>query len=124
MVKSKIRPLEDWLTIPETAEMIGRNRARVHQMVDENKFDTNQMRVIGNKHIILISETEVKAYMAIRDNKREQIEESLGLHAPTSNENIILETEFEKIYKELKKDVDKIPIGKVFAVRDISKNSW
>jgi hypothetical protein len=61
-----IHPLEGWLTPPQAAAMLGVDRVRVHQMVDEGKFALCDLRVVGAKRVIIIREGAVEEMAAAR----------------------------------------------------------
>ena len=52
--KSKIQPLKGWKAVADVAIILGRKRTRVHQMIEESKFNLEELRVVGDKKIILI----------------------------------------------------------------------
>jgi hypothetical protein len=58
--KSKILPLSGWYTVGDVADILYRKRTRVHQMIEESKFRPEELRYIGAKKILLISEEGLK----------------------------------------------------------------
>lgn len=58
--KSKILPLSGWYTVADVADILYRKRTRVHQMIEESKFRPEELRYIGAKKFLLISEDGVK----------------------------------------------------------------
>lgn len=58
--KSKILPLSGWYTVGDVADILHRKRTRVHQMIEESKFRLEELRYIGAKKILLISEKGLK----------------------------------------------------------------
>lgn len=63
--KSKIQPLKGWKAVADVAIILGRKRTRVHQMIEESKFNLEELRVVGDKKIILISEAGIKRMQAL-----------------------------------------------------------
>ena len=45
--KTKIQFLEEWLSVPEAAEVFETTKSRVHQMIDEGKFHYDDLRRVG-----------------------------------------------------------------------------
>jgi DNA-directed RNA polymerase subunit F len=58
--KSKILPLSGWYTVADVADILYRKRTRIHQMIEESKFKPEELRYIGAKKFLLISEEGVK----------------------------------------------------------------
>lgn len=48
--KEKIQRLEHYLTVPEVAEKLFTTKARVHQMIEEGRFNAEDLRRVGSGH--------------------------------------------------------------------------
>jgi hypothetical protein len=70
MNRGDIEKLEGWLTVPEVAKRIGRKRTRIHQMIDEGKFYSSELRFVSTeKRIYLISEDGVNRHNQVLEDK-------------------------------------------------------
>lgn len=73
MDKRLIRPLEGWMAIPQIVEILGLSRARVHQLIDEDKFDLNDMRVVGEKRMVLVKNAAVYRQLQNQEDRAARI---------------------------------------------------
>jgi hypothetical protein len=73
MDKRLIRPLEDWMAIPQIVSVLGLSRARVHQLIDEDKFEVNDLRVIGDKRMVIIKNAAVYAQLRAQEKRAQRI---------------------------------------------------
>ena len=73
MDKRLIRPLEDWMAIPQIVSVLGLSRARVHQLIDEDKFEVNDLRVIGDKRMVIIKNAAVYAQLRAQEERAQRI---------------------------------------------------
>jgi hypothetical protein len=64
--KTGIIRLEGWLTVSEAANILGKKRSRIHQMVEEGKFLLEDLRFVGEKNVLLIRE---EAFLAIQNQQ-------------------------------------------------------
>ena len=71
MDKTRIRDLEGYMAIPEVTKVLGLTRARVHQLVEEGKFDLEDLRVVGDKRMIIIRVSAVYTYMHMQEDRVE-----------------------------------------------------
>ena len=69
MDKSLIKPLENWLAIPEIVNILGLSRARIHQLIEEDKFDIADMRVVGDKRMVLIKNEAVDRQLQAQEER-------------------------------------------------------
>jgi len=70
MKKDTIPRLEGWMTVAEAAHFLEQSRARTHQLISEDRFDIVDLRVVGEKHVILIKQEAVIAYLKISLHKK------------------------------------------------------
>jgi hypothetical protein len=59
MDKQLIKSLEGWMAIPEIVNVLCLSRARIHQLIEEDKFDIEDMRIVGDKRMVLIKNAAV-----------------------------------------------------------------
>ena len=69
MDKSLIKPLENWLAIPEIVNILGLSRARIHQLIEEDKFDIADMRVVGDKRMVLFKNEAVDRQLQAQEER-------------------------------------------------------
>jgi len=69
MDKRLIKPLEGWMAIPEIVGVLCLSRARVHQLIDEDKFDLEDMRVVGDKRMVLIKNAAVYKQLQAQEDR-------------------------------------------------------
>jgi uncharacterized protein YjcR len=73
MDKRLIRPLEGYMAIPEIVEVLGLSRARIHQLIEEDKFDIDDMRVVGDKRLVLIKDKAVYKQLNAQEERAKRI---------------------------------------------------
>jgi len=73
MDKQLIRPLEDWMAIPQIVNILNLSRARVHQLIDEDKFNIEDLRVVGDKRMVVIRDAAVYAQLRAQQRRAERI---------------------------------------------------
>jgi hypothetical protein len=73
MDKTLIRPLEDWMAIPQIVQVLSLSRARVHQLIDEDKFSIEDMRVVGDKRMVLIKHAAVYKQLHFQEERAQRI---------------------------------------------------
>jgi hypothetical protein len=73
MNKQLIRPLEDWMAIPQIVTILNLSRARVHQLIDEDKFNIEDMRVVGDKRMVIIKNAAVYAQLRAQEKRAARI---------------------------------------------------
>jgi len=73
MDKRLIRPLEGYMAIPQIVEALGLSRARIHQLIEEDKFDVDDMRVVGDKRLVVIKNAAVYRQLAAQQDRAERI---------------------------------------------------
>jgi hypothetical protein len=73
MDKRLIRPLEGWMAIPQIVEILNLSRARVHQLIEEDKFNIEDMRVIGDKRMVVIKNAAVHAQLRVQQQRAERL---------------------------------------------------
>ena len=73
MDKRTIRPLEGYMAIPEIVKTLGLSRARIHQLVEEDKFDVEDLRVVGDKRLIIIRNAAVYQQLHAQQERAERI---------------------------------------------------
>ena len=59
MDKSLIKPLDGFMAIPQVVTVLGISRARVHQLIDEDKFFIDDLRTVGDKRMVVIKNDAV-----------------------------------------------------------------
>ena len=73
MDKRTIRPLEGYMAIPEIVKTLGLSRARIHQLVEEDKFDVEDLRVVGDKRLLIIRNAAVYQQLHAQQERAERI---------------------------------------------------
>jgi hypothetical protein len=73
MDKRLIKPLEGWMAIPEIVNVLCLSRARVHQLIEEDKFDIDDMRVVGDKRMVLIKNAAVYKQLQYQEERAARI---------------------------------------------------
>ena len=73
MDKTLIRPLEDFMAIPQIVKVLGLSRARVHQLIDEDRFDLNDMRVVGDKRMVVIKNAAVYKQLQSQEERAQRL---------------------------------------------------
>lgn len=73
MDKRLIKPLEGWMAIPEIVTVLSLSRARVHQLIEEDKFDVDDMRVVGDKRMVLIKNAAVYGQLRNQEERSARI---------------------------------------------------
>lgn len=73
MDKRLIKPLEGWMAIPEIVTVLCLSRARVHQLIEEDKFEIDDMRVVGDKRMVLIKNAAVYAQLRNQEERAARI---------------------------------------------------
>jgi uncharacterized protein YjcR len=73
MDKRLIRPLEGYMAIPQIVEALGLSRARIHQLIEEDKFDIDDMRVVGDKRLVIIKNAAVYKQLAAQEERAKRI---------------------------------------------------
>ena len=73
MDKRLIRPLDGWMAIPQIVDILGLSRARVHQLIDEDRFDVDDLRVVGDKRMVIIKNAAVYAQLRAQEERAQRI---------------------------------------------------
>jgi hypothetical protein len=73
MDKRLIKPLEGWMAIPQIVKVLGLSRARVHQLIEEDKFEAEDMRVVGEKRMVLIKNAAVYRQLQAQEDRSARI---------------------------------------------------
>ena len=73
MDKSLIKPLEGWMAIPEIVSVLCLSRARIHQLIEEDKFDIADMRVVGDKRMVLIKDEAVDRQLQAQEERASRL---------------------------------------------------
>lgn len=73
MDKRLIRPLEGYMAIPQIVEVLGLSRARIHQLIEEDRFDIDDMRVVGDKRLVVIKDYAVYKQLAAQEERAARI---------------------------------------------------
>jgi hypothetical protein len=73
MDKRLIKPLENWMAIPQIVETLCLSRARVHQLIEEDRFDIDDMRVVGDKRMVLIKNAAVYKQLQYQEDRAARI---------------------------------------------------
>ena len=73
MDKRLIKPLEGYMAIPEIVTVLCLSRARVHQLIEEDKFDIEDMRVVGDKRMVLIKNAAVYRQLQNQQDRASRI---------------------------------------------------
>lgn len=73
MDKRLIRPLEGYKAIPEIVKILGLSRARIHQLIEEDKFDIEDMRVVGDKRLVVIKDAAVYKQLHLQEERAARI---------------------------------------------------
>jgi hypothetical protein len=71
--KTKIKELEGYLAVPDIVNLLGLSRARVHQLIDEGKFEARDMRVIGEKRMIIVRADAVHRLKATQEERAQRL---------------------------------------------------
>ena len=61
------------MAIPEIVTVLGLSRARVHQLIEEDKFEIDDMRVVGDKRMVLIKNAAVYAQLRNQEERAARI---------------------------------------------------
>ena len=75
MDKTLIRPLEGFMSIPQIVKVLGLSRARIHQLIEEDRFDIKDLRVVGDKRMLVIKNTAVYKQLEIQQKRLQQLVE-------------------------------------------------
>ena len=73
MDKRLIRPLDGWMAIPQIVDILGLSRARVHQLIDEDRFEVDDLRVVGDKRMVLIKNAAVYVQLQAQEERAQRI---------------------------------------------------
>jgi len=73
MDKRLIRPLDGWMAIPQIVDILGLSRARVHQLIDEDRFEVDDLRVVGDKRMVIIKNAAVYAQLRAQEERAQRI---------------------------------------------------
>jgi len=73
MDKRLIQPLEGYMAIPEIVKTLGLSRARIHQLVEEDRFDVEDLRVVGDKRLIIIRNAAVYKQLHVQQERADRI---------------------------------------------------
>lgn len=73
MDKRLIRPLEGYMAIPKIVEVLGLSRARIHQLIEEDRFDIDDMRVVGDKRLVIIKDAAVYKQLLAQEERAQRI---------------------------------------------------
>jgi hypothetical protein len=61
------------MAIPQIVEALGLSRARIHQLSEEDKFDVDDMRVVGDKRLVVIKNAAVYRQLAAQEDRAQRI---------------------------------------------------
>ena len=73
MDKNLIKSLEGWMAIPEIVSVLCLSRARIHQLIEEDKFDIADMRVVGDKRMVLIKDEAVDRQVQAQEERASRL---------------------------------------------------
>ena len=74
MDKSLIKPLDGFMAIPQVVAVLGISRARVHQLIDEDKFFVDDLRTVGDKRMVVIKNAAVYAQLQKQQERAQRLE--------------------------------------------------
>jgi hypothetical protein len=61
------------MAIPQTVAILGLSRARIHQLIDEDKFEVDDLRVVGDKRMVIIKNAAVYAQLRAQEERAQRI---------------------------------------------------
>jgi hypothetical protein len=61
------------MAVPQVVIILGLSRARVHQLIDEDRFDVDDLRVIGDKRMVIIKNAAVYAQLRVQEERAQRI---------------------------------------------------
>ena len=107
MDKRLIQPLEGFMAIPQIVGVLGLSRARIHQLIDEDRFNVEDLRVVGDKRMVVIKNAAVYRQLQAQEERAQRLaldheaEEQRLLGRCTTNSlgsTIVLEAVHKKAY--------------------------
>jgi hypothetical protein len=104
MDKRYIKDLEGYMAIPEITKILGLSRARIHQLIDEDKFDLDDLRVVGDKRMIIIKTPAVYSHLRKQENR---IEAAL-IHRQEEAARVAAREARAKVIAEARAELDKV----------------
>jgi hypothetical protein len=61
------------MAIPQIVDILGLSRARVHQLIDEDRFEVDDLRVVGDKRMVIIKNAAVYAQLRAQEERAQRI---------------------------------------------------